>query len=66
MKSEVTDLKKTSGKSLKKLDAVEKEVRSLKTIVEEIQSTGVAGVGAGRSSGGSSRHSSTDVSLYSL
>ncbi len=61
-KGEISDLKRTTAQCSKKTDSIEKEVRSMKTILEDVQKT-VAGGGGGKGSGnGASRHSSSDVS----
>ena len=62
-KSEITELKKSTSKLIKKMDAIEKEMRGLKTTMEDIQrSGGRQGLSSGSASS-SSRHSSSDVSL---
>lgn len=62
-KSELSELKKTSAQYVKKADSMEKEIQSMKTILEDVQKAVKPGGRPGANGAGSTtRHSSSDVS----
>ena len=67
LKKEIGDLKNATAQCTKKVDSLEKEMKSMKTALEDVQK--MVRAGGGRSTGngasGLSRHSSPDVSKLS-
>ena len=60
-----TDIKKYTGECIRKTDSLEKEMQSMKVLLEEVQRSLRSGAGARQSGNGSSRQS-TDVSSCSF
>ena len=56
-KGEISDLKRTTSQCVKKTDSIEKEMRAMKAILEDMQKAGGGGSG-----NGATKHSSSDVS----